>query len=160
VHRFHSHCSNIYCLLLLPARAEKAKIHCTHNKKYFLKFNFEQSFVVDADEGGMVYKYVHCSNGYAILFRDVLPTAKVSVEIVFSHDTTDKNVIAATYNGNKYEYEFVPGVRDGEIITTKYFTERVKLWLCVNNLGVTMQQKVEHKYIGLYKLIKLETPHG
>ena len=145
-------------MLLLPARAEKAKIHCTHNKKHFLKFNYEGSFAVDADEGLLVHKYVHCSNGYALLFRDVLPTAKVSVEIVFSKNTTDKNVIAATYNGHRYEYEFSPGYKD--IISTKFFSDRMKMWLAANDLGVTMQQKVEHKYIGLYKLIKLETPHG
>ena len=136
-------------MLLLPARAAKATIHCNHNKKHFLKFLFEEFFVVDADEGGVVYKYVHCSNGYALLFRDVLPTAKVSVEIVFSKNTTDKNVIAGTYNGNRYEYEFSPGVQYKDVITTKFFTDRMKTWLCVNNCGITMQQKVEHKYIGL-----------
>ena len=126
--------------------------------KQFLKFSYEGSFAVDADEGWLVHKYVHCSSGYALLFRDVLPTVKVSVEIVYSKTATDKNVIAATYKCHRYEYEFSPGYND--IISTKFFSDRMKMWLAANDLGVTMQQKVEHKYIGLYKLIKLETPRG
>ena len=147
-------------MLLLPARIGKEKVHCNHMGKQFLKFSYEASFAVDADEGWLVHKYVHCSCAYALLFRDVRPTAKVSVEIVYSKTATDTNVIAGTYNGHRYEMEFSPGYQEKDVISTKYFSERMRMWLCANDLGITLQQKVNHKYIGLYKLIKLETPRG
>ena len=142
---------------LLSARSSTKTIHCHFEEKHFLKFQFDETFTVDLNAGGLVHKLMHCSGEYALIFRNVLPHVQASVERAVGKYPDDKSKIVGKWDGNTYEYEFDP-CADGEI-KTRYFSDLFQMWLCVNNLGVTMQQKVEYKYIRLYALIQLETPH-
>lgn len=142
---------------MLSARSSKKTIYCHFEKKHFLKFEFDETFTVDLNAGGIVHKLMHCSGEYALIFRNVLGPVQASVERVVGKYPDDTSKIVGKWDGNTYEYEFDP-CADG-VIKTSYFSDKLQMWLCVNNLGVTMQQQVECNYIGLYALIKLETPH-
>ena len=142
---------------LLSARSSKKTIYCHFEEKHFLKFEFDKTFTVDINAGGIVHKLMHCSGEYALIFRNVLPSVQASVERVVGKYPDDTSKIVGKWDGNTYEYEFDPSA-DG-VIKTSYFSDKLQMWLCVKNLGVTMQQKVECNYIGLYAFIKLETPH-
>jgi hypothetical protein len=128
---------------VLSARQSENKIHAHCGNQYFLKFNFDRTFVVPLREGSVIHKYMHCSGEYALLFRsvgedvkvDMNPPTELAIPMEGMHwkleAKHDRNLVLTEYH------------QVGRVVKVKAFADAVKDKM-VEDAVITRQQKVKY----------------
>jgi len=127
-------------LLFLPsARNCETPVRAHYDQQYFLKFKYASTTIL---RGITYYKYLHCSNEYALLFRDA--GGPVTADIYFEH--LDENnfvghgtkLIAMVNNRIAFDKFFPVGSK----VKAVDFALNVKDHMWLHNRGCTSTQKV------------------